>query len=320
MPDASQTASAGVDSRSAPSPSLQSESCSTLPDVLPLLVLGLACIAGAMFTGYTATQLGVSDVASFDRGAATALYFGIYYGGGALGAYLPGLAWQEWGWGGVAATGIGALAVAAVALGLARPLQPEPLAALPTAVPRSCGGRSVHDQDVAVGVVCDGRAHAATEQPLEDVELPRADDDHVGPAIARQLDDRVRGLADRRHVLRFDAEALEHRCGRVQLVGVHLGESVGSSGPCRAPDRDVTGATLVTTSLPPNAPASSAARCRARFAGSVSSYPTTIVFIARLLSRDVAGSQPCLPPEGKGETPRVGAAFPRPAGRLRCRP
>ena len=91
----------------------------TLPDVLPLLVLGLACIAGAMFTGYTATQLGVGDVASFDRGAATAIYFGIYYAGGALGAYLPGLAWQEWGWGGVAATGIGALAVAAVALGIA---------------------------------------------------------------------------------------------------------------------------------------------------------------------------------------------------------
>ncbi len=90
----------------------------TLPDVLPLLVLGLACIAGAMFTGYTATQLGVGDVASFDRGAATAVYFSIYYGGGALGAYLPGLAWQEWGWGGVAATGLGALVVAAAALGI----------------------------------------------------------------------------------------------------------------------------------------------------------------------------------------------------------
>ena len=74
--------------------------------MLPLLVLGLACIAGAMFTGYTATQLGVSDVAPVDRGAATALYFGIYYAGGALGAYLPGLAWQEWGWGGVAVTGL----------------------------------------------------------------------------------------------------------------------------------------------------------------------------------------------------------------------
>ena len=85
----------------------------TLPDVLLLLVIGLACIAGAMFTGYTATQLGVSDVARVDRGAATALYFGIYYTGGALGAYLPGLAWQKWGWGGVATTGFVALVLAA---------------------------------------------------------------------------------------------------------------------------------------------------------------------------------------------------------------
>ena len=69
-----------------------------------------------MFTGYTATQLGVSDVARVDRGAATALYFGIYYAGGALGAYLPGLAWQEWGWGGVATTGLVALTLAAVGL------------------------------------------------------------------------------------------------------------------------------------------------------------------------------------------------------------
>ena len=84
--------------------------------MLPLLVLGLACIAAAMFTGYTATQLGVSDVARVDRGAATALYFGIYYSGGALGAYLPGLAWQEWGWGGVATAGLVALVVAAAGI------------------------------------------------------------------------------------------------------------------------------------------------------------------------------------------------------------
>ena len=88
----------------------------TLPDVLPLLVLGLACIAGAMFTGYTATQLGVSDVARVDRGAASALYFSIYYGAGALGAYLPGLAWQEWGWDGVAASGLVALTLAAAGI------------------------------------------------------------------------------------------------------------------------------------------------------------------------------------------------------------
>ena len=115
----------------------------TLPDVLPLLVLGLACIAGAMFTGYTATQLGVGDVASFDRGAATAIYFGIYYAGGALGAYLPGLAWQEWGWGGVAATGLAALALAAVALArslaAARPAVPPVRGADPGRAPSPLG-------------------------------------------------------------------------------------------------------------------------------------------------------------------------------------
>ena len=85
----------------------------TLPDLLPLLVVGLGCIAFAMFTGYTATQLGVSDVVRSDRGAATALYFSIYYGAGALGAYLPGLAWEAWGWTGVASVGIISLTLAA---------------------------------------------------------------------------------------------------------------------------------------------------------------------------------------------------------------
>ena len=75
----------------------------TLPNVLPLLVLGLACVASAMFAGVHGGQLGISDVARVDRGAATALYFSIYYSLGALGAYVPGLAWQAWGWGGVAA-------------------------------------------------------------------------------------------------------------------------------------------------------------------------------------------------------------------------
>ena len=91
----------------------------TLPDALPLLVLGLACVASAMFAGVTAAQLGISDVARVDRGAATALYFSIYYSLGALGAYLPGVAWQEWGWGGVAAVGFLALVVAAAALAAA---------------------------------------------------------------------------------------------------------------------------------------------------------------------------------------------------------
>jgi MFS transporter, YNFM family, putative membrane transport protein len=91
----------------------------TLSDALPVLVLGLALVAAAMFSGVTAAQLGVGDVARVDRGAATALYFSAYYGAGALGAYLPGLAWQSWGWIGVAAVGFVALALAVVGIGVA---------------------------------------------------------------------------------------------------------------------------------------------------------------------------------------------------------
>jgi len=92
----------------------------TLPDVLLLLVLGLACMAAAMFAGVTAVQLGVGDVATTDRGAANALYFSIYYAAGALGAYVPGLAWQRWGWNGVAIVSLAALGVASAGIALAR--------------------------------------------------------------------------------------------------------------------------------------------------------------------------------------------------------
>ncbi len=100
----------------------------TLPDVLPLIVVGLACVACAMFAGYTATQIGIGAVAPTDRGAATALFYAIYYLCGALGAYLPGLALQAWGWGGVAGSGLATLVVAAAifaSLGSARAV-PQP--------------------------------------------------------------------------------------------------------------------------------------------------------------------------------------------------
>jgi YNFM family putative membrane transporter len=99
----------------------------TLPDRLPLIVVGLGCVATGMFAGYTATQLGVSDAARSDRGTATALYFSAYYTAGALGAYLPGRAWEAWGWGGVAACGLTALAVAGLALAAGRSSRPAPM-------------------------------------------------------------------------------------------------------------------------------------------------------------------------------------------------
>jgi YNFM family putative membrane transporter len=88
----------------------------SLPDWLPTLALGLALVTVAMFSGVTALQLGVTAAAQVDRGAASAVYFSIYYGSGAFGAYFPGLAWQAWRWNGVAAVGLGAVALAAASL------------------------------------------------------------------------------------------------------------------------------------------------------------------------------------------------------------
>lgn len=87
---------------------------------LAVVVLGLACIATGMFAGYTATQLGVGDVARTDRGSASALFFSAYYGSGAIGAFVPGLAWESYGWNGVVALGLGALVLASAALGATR--------------------------------------------------------------------------------------------------------------------------------------------------------------------------------------------------------
>ena len=77
----------------------------TLSGATPMIVLGLALFAAAMFAGVTACQLGVASSTDQNRGFATAVYFSAYYIAGALGGYLPGLAWQAWGW-----TGVGTLA------------------------------------------------------------------------------------------------------------------------------------------------------------------------------------------------------------------
>ena len=90
----------------------------TIPDHLSTLVVGLACIAAAMFTGYTASMLGVGAVARTDRGSASAFFFCGYYVSGALGAYLPGIAWEHSAWPGVIACTLTALAIAVGAAAL----------------------------------------------------------------------------------------------------------------------------------------------------------------------------------------------------------
>lgn len=88
----------------------------SLPDVLPMLALGLAAVALANFAGVTAAQLGVTDAASADRGVASAVYFSLYYTASALGGYLPGLAWEAWGWTGVALVALGVVAAPVLVL------------------------------------------------------------------------------------------------------------------------------------------------------------------------------------------------------------
>jgi MFS transporter, YNFM family, putative membrane transport protein len=83
---------------------------------LPVVVIGLALVTLGNFTAVTAAQLGVAGATDRDRGLASAMYFSSYYIAGALGAYVPGLAWQSWHWTGVWALVIGAYVVGLTAL------------------------------------------------------------------------------------------------------------------------------------------------------------------------------------------------------------
>jgi MFS transporter, YNFM family, putative membrane transport protein len=88
----------------------------SLVSSLPVVVLGLALVTLGNFAAVTAAQLGVAGATDRDRGLASAMYFSSYYLAGALGAYVPGLAWQSWHWNGVWALTIGAYAVGAAAI------------------------------------------------------------------------------------------------------------------------------------------------------------------------------------------------------------
>lgn len=85
----------------------------TIPDVMPALAIGLGAVALANFAGVTAAQLGVAEASAVDRGVASAVYFSLYYTTSAVGGYVPGLAWQAWGWTGVALLSLGAIVCAA---------------------------------------------------------------------------------------------------------------------------------------------------------------------------------------------------------------
>lgn len=86
----------------------------TVSDHLSLIVAGLLFITIGMFSVVTAAPIGVGGARGVRPGAASALYYSIYYFAGAVGAFLPGLAWQSIGWGGVLGVSGLALMVALV--------------------------------------------------------------------------------------------------------------------------------------------------------------------------------------------------------------
>ena len=58
----------------------------------------------------------IAEATDVDRGAASAVYYSVYYSSGGLGGYLPGLAWQAWHWNGIALVGLSVLSVGVFAL------------------------------------------------------------------------------------------------------------------------------------------------------------------------------------------------------------
>lgn len=90
----------------------------TLAPGLPLIVLSLFVLCTGMFTAQAVAPAYVNATAATAKGGASALYLMSYYVGGTLGAALPGVAWQAFGWGGVTAVCVAALGAALLAVWL----------------------------------------------------------------------------------------------------------------------------------------------------------------------------------------------------------
>jgi MFS transporter, YNFM family, putative membrane transport protein len=88
----------------------------SLVGTLPAVVAALAVLTVALFSGATAAQIGVATASESDQGSASAIYSSCYYTCGAFAGYLPGVAWQWWGWPGVTGVALGVLAQAAAIL------------------------------------------------------------------------------------------------------------------------------------------------------------------------------------------------------------
>ena len=80
-----------------------------------LLIAGLVFVVVGNFTAQSTTPALVNSEAHTAKGGANALYLAFFYVGGALGAILPGYAWEAWGWPGVAGSCVAALTVGLLA-------------------------------------------------------------------------------------------------------------------------------------------------------------------------------------------------------------
>jgi YNFM family putative membrane transporter len=89
--------------------------CATLLHSLLALIASLVVFVVGTFIAQAVAPGFVNASASEAKGGASALYLAFYYSGGALGSALPGYAFAAYGWPGVVACSVGALAIASVA-------------------------------------------------------------------------------------------------------------------------------------------------------------------------------------------------------------
>jgi YNFM family putative membrane transporter len=85
----------------------------TLPDSLPLALLGLVLITAGFFTGHCVASASVGRTATHGRAQASALYLAAYYLGNSLGGTLGADAYHGAGWHGTVLVALAAMVLAA---------------------------------------------------------------------------------------------------------------------------------------------------------------------------------------------------------------
>jgi YNFM family putative membrane transporter len=84
----------------------------TLPESLPLTLLGLVLITAGFFTGHCVASAAVGRTATHGRAQASALYLAAYYIGNSLGGAVGASAYHADGWGGTVAVALTAMLLA----------------------------------------------------------------------------------------------------------------------------------------------------------------------------------------------------------------